>query len=272
MFTVLLSALISLVISASYYKKGNRDNLKMSVVYPMLEILQDKNYSGENNDKFHHIVENYCVRYFSKKERATFLELFNQYQFAVGYHEHELQSKLVFDYMINVIKKEKAIDVDKRGWYKVEKGEKQYLDLGWSLSVNWEYTAVSIIRSIDHDVPAYDTFSLFGYHAKKYPDGTPILISTLVIEIIKKAFYAEKKTINIDDIEFFSNEVQVMFGYLPKNRKPTVIEVANNKDILEMAYQEKCGEADKLRENFLKLKIVKDTIEMFPQFKCLTSP
>ena len=39
LFTVLLSGIISLMISAAYYRKGNRNNLKMSVIHPIISIL-----------------------------------------------------------------------------------------------------------------------------------------------------------------------------------------------------------------------------------------
>ena len=47
LFTVLLSGIISLIISAAYYRKGNRNNLKMSVIHPIISILNDS-YSTIN--------------------------------------------------------------------------------------------------------------------------------------------------------------------------------------------------------------------------------
>ena len=37
--TVVLSGVISWVISAAYYKKGNRTNLRISVILPVVELL-----------------------------------------------------------------------------------------------------------------------------------------------------------------------------------------------------------------------------------------
>ena len=47
LFTVLLSGIISLIISAAYYRKKNRNNLKMSVIHPIISILNDS-YSTIN--------------------------------------------------------------------------------------------------------------------------------------------------------------------------------------------------------------------------------
>lgn len=40
MITVVLSGIVSLIISAVYYHKGNRNNLKMSVIYPIVRLLK----------------------------------------------------------------------------------------------------------------------------------------------------------------------------------------------------------------------------------------
>ena len=41
LITVVLSGIISLVISALYYHKGNRNNLKMAVIHPIVRLLAD---------------------------------------------------------------------------------------------------------------------------------------------------------------------------------------------------------------------------------------
>lgn len=37
--TVVLSGLISLIISAVYYRKGNRNNLRMAVIHPIINYF-----------------------------------------------------------------------------------------------------------------------------------------------------------------------------------------------------------------------------------------
>lgn len=39
LITVVLSGIISLIISALYYQKGNRNNLKMAVIHPIIRLL-----------------------------------------------------------------------------------------------------------------------------------------------------------------------------------------------------------------------------------------
>lgn len=42
--TVIVSGIISLVISAAYYHKGNRNNLKMNIIHPIIRLF-DEEYS-----------------------------------------------------------------------------------------------------------------------------------------------------------------------------------------------------------------------------------
>ena len=50
LITVILSGLISWIISVIFYNKGNRENLKLSVIYPIKDILDEK-HSWKNYNK-----------------------------------------------------------------------------------------------------------------------------------------------------------------------------------------------------------------------------
>ena len=47
---IIISSLISLLISMMYYRKGNRDELLMSVIFPVVQLL-NKSYSRKNYDE-----------------------------------------------------------------------------------------------------------------------------------------------------------------------------------------------------------------------------
>ena len=64
LFTVLLSGIISLIISAAYYRKGNRNNLKMSVIHPIISILNDS-YSRNNYKKIEEIARERAKQLFN---------------------------------------------------------------------------------------------------------------------------------------------------------------------------------------------------------------
>ena len=45
--SIILSGIISLVVSAAYYHKGNRNNLQMTMLFPIVRLLNDS-YSLAN--------------------------------------------------------------------------------------------------------------------------------------------------------------------------------------------------------------------------------
>lgn len=76
--TIIISSLISLLISMKYYRKGNRDELLMSIIFPVMQLL-NKSYSKKDYDELLAIKSNYAIRYLSKKERKTLMLLIEQY-------------------------------------------------------------------------------------------------------------------------------------------------------------------------------------------------
>lgn len=74
MITVVLSGIVSLIISAVYYHKGNRNNLKMSVIYPIVRLLKD-GYTRQNYNSLCEISKEYSTRYMSKNEAKKLMLL-----------------------------------------------------------------------------------------------------------------------------------------------------------------------------------------------------
>ena len=70
LFSIVVSGLISLAISKYYYKKGNRENLEMSVIVPLCSLLSN-GINKDNYEKFEQLVDNYNIRYLSEDEKTT---------------------------------------------------------------------------------------------------------------------------------------------------------------------------------------------------------
>ena len=100
LFTVLLSGIISLIISAAYYRKGNRNNLKMSVIHPIISILNDS-YSRNNYKKIEEIAREYSVRYFKKKELKKLNSLLEAYKEISVYNDIQINANSLFSLNIN---------------------------------------------------------------------------------------------------------------------------------------------------------------------------
>lgn len=104
--TVVLSGLISLIISAVYYRKGNRNNLKMSVIHPIVRLL-DEGYSRKNYGALCEISKEYSARYMSKKERDKLNALLLAYKEVSTYNDISVKSDILFSYFEYTLKSNK---------------------------------------------------------------------------------------------------------------------------------------------------------------------
>ena len=83
LITVILSGLISWLISYIYYYIGNRNNLKMSVIYPLCNLLK-KQYTDDNYQELAELSKEYSIRYMKKEERKQLLLLLDIYKKVVS--------------------------------------------------------------------------------------------------------------------------------------------------------------------------------------------
>lgn len=100
---IIISSLMSLLISMTYYRKGNRDELLMSIIFPVVQIL-DKRYSKKTYEELLAIKSNYAIRYLRKKERKALMLLIEQYRVICKYSKSEADTDCVlayFDYKLN---------------------------------------------------------------------------------------------------------------------------------------------------------------------------
>lgn len=94
---IIISSLISLLISMMYYRKGNRDELLMSIIFPVVQLL-NKSYSKKNYDELLAIKSNYAIRYLSKKERKTLMLLIEQYSMVCQYSKSNADTDCILSY------------------------------------------------------------------------------------------------------------------------------------------------------------------------------
>lgn len=106
--TVVLSGLISLIISAVYYRKGNRNNLRMAVIHPIIRLLQDA-YSRKNYDKLNEIAKDYSTRYLTKTEEQKLNSLLMAYKEVSTYNDISVNADILFSYFEYTLKKIRLI-------------------------------------------------------------------------------------------------------------------------------------------------------------------
>lgn len=100
--SIVLSGFISLVISAYYYHKGNRNNLRMTVIFPIVSLLEDS-YSRKNYNSMFELTKEYSLRYMNKKELKCLTELVTSYKEISYYDDARVDAeclKSYFDYVL----------------------------------------------------------------------------------------------------------------------------------------------------------------------------
>lgn len=101
--TVIVSGLISWMISAAYFHVGNRTNLKVSVILPIIELLQN-NYTKENYTSLCKLSREYSVKYLKKDENRTLTELKSAYNNVYSYDESSVNTDILFSYFEDKLK------------------------------------------------------------------------------------------------------------------------------------------------------------------------
>ena len=78
--SVVLSGLISWGISAIYFSRGNRNNLRASVLCPIRRLLENNPITNENYRKLAEYTKDYSMKYLKSREHPSVDELLSAYQ------------------------------------------------------------------------------------------------------------------------------------------------------------------------------------------------
>lgn len=70
---IFISAIASLLISKRYYDKANRESVLMTVIFPIVKLLEKRNYTRKNYEALFEINCSYAVKYLRKKKEISCL-------------------------------------------------------------------------------------------------------------------------------------------------------------------------------------------------------
>ena len=214
--TVVLSGIISLAISAVYYRKGNRNNLKMAVIHPIIRLLEEA-YTRQNYNILCDISKEYSVRYMSKNEAKKLTLLLSAYKEVSSYNDIYVSANILFSYFEYTLKKN---NIEVKPVPFEHEGEIIYYDYPPDL----HYLSNDLERLLN----------------KIEPELQPDKFKEAVIELYEhycKEYYTSEK------IEYFEDY--------------TIKEVMS-KSKIRQKWNEKFDDAQKAKEQFLSLKIVRD--------------
>lgn len=82
---------------------GNRTNLKMSVIYPIVELIA-KTRSYDNYTNLCKLAKDYTIRYMNKRERKVLIDLLDAYKEVARYNEDSVNSGIVLSYFEKTVR------------------------------------------------------------------------------------------------------------------------------------------------------------------------
>lgn len=102
--TVVLSGLISWVVSALYFQMGNRNSLRVEILYPMKHIIEEGRPFKINYNSLVEILKNYNSRYLKRCEQKTIDALLSSYKEVCGYNYNAICADSLFSYFCYTLK------------------------------------------------------------------------------------------------------------------------------------------------------------------------
>lgn len=95
---IFISAIASLLISKRYYDKANRESVLMTVIFPIVKLLNQRYYTRKDYEALFEINSSYAVKYLRKKERNKLLELLSAYRDVCRYSKAGADTSCIMAY------------------------------------------------------------------------------------------------------------------------------------------------------------------------------
>lgn len=95
---IFISAVASLLISKRYYDKANRESVLMTVIFPIVKLLNQRYYTRKDYEALFEINSSYAVKYLRKKERNKLLELLSAYRDVCRYSKEDADASCIMAY------------------------------------------------------------------------------------------------------------------------------------------------------------------------------
>ena len=102
--TMLLSGLISWWISAAYFRKGNRNALRLNVLFPIRQIISEPR-SWKNYKLIEDASKEHDSKYLSKKERTSLTNFLSAYKSVCSYSYSSVCAESLFSYFCYKLEK-----------------------------------------------------------------------------------------------------------------------------------------------------------------------
>ena len=189
LITVVLSGLVSWLISALYFRKGNRNSLRINIIFPIKNILKEPR-SWKNYKVLEELSKSYDAKYLTKHELTLLNQLLSAYKVVCTYNYSYVCAESLFSYFKYKLKQN---GIDTQPVPIVVDGE----IVDYEEPIDLLYLRDDLARTIENRPPEYednDTLvdevkSLFKVYCKKYFTDKEIVFfdDSTLDEVLKKA-------------------------------------------------------------------------------------
>ena len=95
---IFLSAVTSFIASKHYFDKANRESVLMTIIFPIVKILDSRYYNRSNYEALFKINSSYAAKYLKKEERNKLLALLNSYRSVCRYTKESADTDCIMAY------------------------------------------------------------------------------------------------------------------------------------------------------------------------------
>ena len=95
---IIISGIVSLIISKYYFDKANRESVLMTIIFPIVKILDSKYYTKSNYEALFKINSSYASKYLKRNERNKLLALLSSYRNVCRYTQESADTDCIMSY------------------------------------------------------------------------------------------------------------------------------------------------------------------------------
>ena len=101
---IFISTIASLLISKRYFDKANRESVLMTVIFPIVKLLEENHYTRKAYETLFDINSSYNIKYLKKKERDKLLALLSAYRNVCRYSAESADTSCIMSYYNHKLK------------------------------------------------------------------------------------------------------------------------------------------------------------------------
>lgn len=219
---IFLSAVTSFIASKYYFDKANRESVLMTIIFPIVKILESRYYNRSNYEALYKINSSYATKYLKKEERNKLLALLTSYRSVCRYTKESADTDCIMSYYNHKIE-ENGVN-PKPCTITNEEGE--FIDLDFPPDYN-------LLQDYVYDIVS-------SYDFEQSPVDCSKRIADEFVRYTKK-YYTNKKIVFFEDYPI-----------------DKIIETS----IVAQRWEERFKMADKCKDEFLNLSICQEVIKI----------